>query len=598
MLGAGGFGVVFLVSERQTSELRALKTFREEFLADAAAREAFKKEALLWVNLGEHSFVLSARWVEEFSGRLFVMMDYVAPDAEGRVSLADYFLSRTPIAAQRAVEWAIQFCSGMEHATTHGIRCHRDIKPSNILIGKEGNIKIADFGLATVQHKLTDRERLAAELCEQAGIELIVERSKEKERLLVSRDNDGSFGFSIVETQGKLLSGTPGYIAPEVFRGAAPDLRSDVYAFGLVLWQMATGSIMPPFVEAGDNDVVRFMQKTYENQIAGKFPVVTHPLGTVIRKCLTPLPTDRYPTFGEMRRDLEVIFQNLTGRQITKAHDSSQTVSFWCNKGLSLVTLGQHKEAISCFDKALSIDPADAMSWCNKGATLVNLGQYESAISCLDKAIAIDPAHALAWSNKAGALVELGQSKDALACYDKALILEPRSTAAWNNKGRIFDSLGLHEEAIVCFNKVLNLDPKHSAALNNKARTLVQLDRHNESLACYDKAIAVEPTDALLWNNKGACFAAMGQPDDEIACYEKALEIDPRHAMAWFNKAGTEDMIGRTAAAIQLFQIRSIRTATICRARGLCPPQTQRITITVTRHRGTNAGWFRLSVRF
>ena len=124
---------------------------------------------MLWVNLEEHPFILSAKWVEEFSGRVFVMMDYVTPDAEGRVSLADHLVARTPIAVQSAVEWAMQFCIGMEHATTHGIRCHRDIKPSNILIGKEDNVKIADFGLAAVQHELTERERLAAELCEQAG---------------------------------------------------------------------------------------------------------------------------------------------------------------------------------------------------------------------------------------------------------------------------------------------------------------------------------------------------------------------------------------------------------------------------------------------
>src|SRR6266496_1566080 len=83
ILGMGGFGIVLCVSERGSNRLGALKTFRGEFLADDRAREAFKREALLWVNLEEHPYILSAKWVEEFSGRLFVMMDYVAPDAEG-----------------------------------------------------------------------------------------------------------------------------------------------------------------------------------------------------------------------------------------------------------------------------------------------------------------------------------------------------------------------------------------------------------------------------------------------------------------------------------------------------------------------------------
>ena len=90
-LGKGGFGVVYLVRfSRSTKGVYALKTFRDELLGDAAAREAFKKEALLWVNLEAHPFILAARWAEEVSGRLFVAMDYVAPDAHGRASLADY----------------------------------------------------------------------------------------------------------------------------------------------------------------------------------------------------------------------------------------------------------------------------------------------------------------------------------------------------------------------------------------------------------------------------------------------------------------------------------------------------------------------------
>jgi serine/threonine protein kinase len=148
-VGKGGFGIVYLAYIRQTEEVCALKTFRDELLADAAAREAFKKEALLWVNLEAHPFIVAARWVEEVSGRLFVQMDYMVPDAKGRVSLADY-LARAggPLDAGQALRWAVQFCLGMEHAQARGIKCHRDIKPANILITQDGTLKISDFGLA------------------------------------------------------------------------------------------------------------------------------------------------------------------------------------------------------------------------------------------------------------------------------------------------------------------------------------------------------------------------------------------------------------------------------------------------------------------
>src|ERR1035438_1958297 len=89
-LGKGGYGIVYLVYDHESEELVAFKTFRDELLANPKARSAFKKESLLWVNLEEHPHILAARWVFETSGRLFVIMDYIAPDTKGRVSLHEH----------------------------------------------------------------------------------------------------------------------------------------------------------------------------------------------------------------------------------------------------------------------------------------------------------------------------------------------------------------------------------------------------------------------------------------------------------------------------------------------------------------------------
>jgi len=169
-VGKGGFGLVYLVYNRGTKRVHALKTFRDELLADAGARDAFKREALLWVNLEEHPFILAARWVEEFSGRLFVVTDYIAPDAGGRVNLADHLAhARGPVETDRMLEWAIQFCLGMEHANAHGIKAHRDIKPANILITQDGMVKIADFGLAAAAEMVWRAKGAAGESLVMGG---------------------------------------------------------------------------------------------------------------------------------------------------------------------------------------------------------------------------------------------------------------------------------------------------------------------------------------------------------------------------------------------------------------------------------------------
>jgi serine/threonine protein kinase len=520
LLGMGGFGMVLCVSERGSDELCALKTFRDEFLPNASAREAFKREATLWINLEQHPFVLAARWIEIFSGRLFVMMDYVAPDAEGRVSLADHLHSGKPIAPECALEWAIQFCKGMEHAIAHGIRCHRDIKPSNVLIGKDGNAKIADFGLAAVQHKLSERERLAAELCEQAGIDLIVERSKEKERLFVSRGEDGAFGFSVVQQQGNVLSGTPGYIAPEVYRGGTPDVRSDVYTFGLVLWQMATGSAVPPFVEVSTDNIERFMQAAYRKQISEKLPALAHPLDKVIRRCLNPNPGGRYSNFEDLRTDVE----GIGGRERTKAPEK------------------------------LESRKASATSWSNRGASFCELGKLEEAIVCFDRALAIEPRYGHAWSNKGVVLYSLGRNDEALRCFENALNIDCRDTMAWCNAANVLSTLGRHEKAIECCDKALALDPHDPTTWNNQGNAHHALHRYEEAIACYEKAIATDRRDARAWSNKGGSLRALGRHLEAIEAYANALAINPHSASALYSKAESEYALNRWREAKASYQ--------------------------------------------
>ncbi len=518
-LGEGGFGVVYLVRHRQSGESFALKTFRDELLADPASRESFKKEALLWSNLQSHPSIVAARWVQEFHGRLFVMMDYLPADSAGRVSLGDH-LADGALDANVALKWGIQFCQGMEHAIAQGIRCHRDIKPANILIAQDGTLKIADFGLAAIQHKLTDRERLAAELCQEAGIQLIVERSKQRERLFVTRGKDGEFGFSMIRAEGKMMCGTPGYIAPEVYRGEDADTRTDIYSFGLVLWQMAAGSRQPPFLAPWCGDMETFLRTTYEQQIGNHLPAVDSPFSAIIDRCLRPKPSDRYSGFSELRRDLEVILERRTKRRVQTPQAEDQPANYWSNQGGSLCALGKYDEALACFDKALALEPRYANAWSNKGIALYYLGRNQEALQCFEKALNIDPSNAMAWGNAGNVLSTLGRHEDAIRCCDRALAIEPRDPTTWNNKGNAHHALGRYEEAI----------------------------------GCYDKAIAADHRDARGWYNKGGSLRALGRHSEAIQCYTKSLSINPQSASACYSKAESEYELKQWREAISSYR--------------------------------------------
>jgi tetratricopeptide (TPR) repeat protein len=534
-LGKGGFGVVYLAYDREIRGVCALKTFRDDLLADTAAREAFKKEALLWVNLEQHPFILAAKWVTKVSGRLFVMMDYVAPDARGRVSLADH-LARAggPLDAGQTLKWAVQFCLGMEHANARGIKCHRDIKPANILITQDGTLKITDFGLA-------------------AAAEVAWRGTGGQGGSLLTRGSEGSFGLSLMHTVGKARCGTPGYMAPEVYRGEAADIRSDIYSFGLVLWQMATGSPMPPFVVPYRGDLEGYLRQIYEQQIIGRVPGADGFLGPVIARCLRPEPAERFSSFGELCGALEPILERKTGKKLEVPQVGEKTAAFWINKGGSLAALGRRQEAMTCLDQALAIDPRQAMAWINKGASLAALGRHEQAMSCFEQALAIDPRDARAWYNKGNSLAALGRPEEAMSCFDQALAIDPRNARAWNNKGYSLAALGRHEEAMSCFDQALAIDPQEANAWNNKGNSLAALGRHEEAMSCFDQALAIDPRDATAWSNKGASLDALGRHEEAMSCFDQALAIDARDAKVWNNKGLALDALGRRDQAIACY---------------------------------------------
>jgi tetratricopeptide (TPR) repeat protein len=422
----------------------------------------------------------------------------------------------------------------MEHAQAHGINCHRDIKPANILITQDGTLKISDFGLAA-----------AAEVAWRVTGHL--------SGSLVTRGPESGFGLSLMQTGGKARCGTPGYMAPEVYRGEGADIRSDIYSFGLVLWQMAAGSPAPPFVAPYRGDLEGYLSQIYEQQMAGRVPPVDGFLGPVIKRCLRPRPAERYGSFGELRGALEPILERKTGEKLEVPQVGEKTAVFWNNKGISLATLGRREEAISCYDQALALDPRYATAWSNKGKALAELGRREEAISCYDQALALDPRHAAAWNNKGSALCNLGRREEAISCYDQALAIDPRDAAAWDNKGNALADLGRHAEAISCYDQALAVDPRDAVTLNNKGLALADAGRREEAISCHDQALAIDPRQATAWSNKGLALNALGRRDEAISCCDQALAIDPRLAQAWNNKGLALYLLGRHEDAISCY---------------------------------------------
>ena len=531
LIGKGGFGLVYLIYDFRAEEHYAFKTFLDSFLPNAEARQSFRKEALLWVKLNKHPFILHAHCVHNLSERLFVQMDYIEPDERGRVTLADHLnLSEGPLDIKLTLEWSIQFCHGMEHAAKQNMIAHRDIKPTNILINKENQVQIADFGLAA-----------AADAAFRLGSTKLPEETQ-------------GHSFNIFHNENQPICGTPGYMPPEIFEGKQATCRSDIYSFGLVLWQMAMGSSSPLFQPPKKcSSIWEYQSLVYQEQIKNKALRIKSPLQEIINKCLQVEPMNRFKDSSSMRDALESLRQNSINKIERIPFATERTADTLYREGTSLSALGYYNEALVCFDQALSIEPGYKGALINKGLVLNDLGRYEDALNCFNEVLKINPYEAKAWDNKGNSLVSLKQLEEAISCYDKALSIDPLDPITHNNKGYNLFLLENYGQAIECFNSSLAIDEKNIMSLYNKGRSLSKLGQDEEAVKCYDEALEIDPLALYVLFEKGYSLNNMGCFEEAIHCYEQILSIEPQSELAWNLKGCGLHSIDRTNESILCF---------------------------------------------
>jgi len=498
--GKSGFGIVYVCYSDRWKQMVAVKSFQDQYLyrgdkiADKVV-EDFYHEAETWMKLGWHLHIVNAVEITFLDYKPHILLEYVdGGDLKER-------LEHGPLGIHEALHFAIQFCDGMIYANSvdlgGGVRgiVHRDIKPSNIMLKKGVVVALTDFGLV----KALGRWRVEG-------------------------------------------AGTPEYMSPEQFETVDVDTRSDIYSFGVVLYEMLCGR--PPFYKITRDDKERWMFYKYHHQEVLPRPTrqinpsVPEKLELVVMKCLEKNPIDRYQNFEALRGELAEIYRSQFGENyhLTKEDREFQraiTAGELYNKGLSFAILGKPEEAIPFYDRALEINPKYAHAWVHKGLALESLRKFGESLKCFDKALEIDPRHAHAWAAKGYTLISLGRHEEAQKCFERALEINPREATSWWGKGRALASLGKDKEGIICYDRALELDPRYADAFVGKGLILISLGRHEEASKCFDKALEINPRDATAWAAKGKALVELGKHREAIECFERALQINPRDAETW-----------------------------------------------------------------
>jgi serine/threonine protein kinase/tetratricopeptide (TPR) repeat protein len=280
-LGAGGMGVVYKAVDMRLDRPVALKFLPDDMAQDAQALERFRREAQAASALN-HSGICTIYDIGEQDHRPFIAMEFI--DGE---TLRQYIHGQ-PLPIEQILDLGIQISDALDVAHTEGI-IHRDIKPSNVFVTKRGQAKVLDFGLA----KLVAKDLLA-----------------------LDPEDSSSKGSQEPLSVVGIISGTPAYMSPEQVRGDDLDRRTDIFALGLLLYEMATGS--QAFGGKTGGAIIEAILTRAPAPVRTVNPQIPVQLEEIISRCLDKDRNLRYPTAGGVRSDLQ---------QLKRVSESGSVVS-------------------------------------------------------------------------------------------------------------------------------------------------------------------------------------------------------------------------------------------------------------------------------
>ena len=515
VIGGGGMGMVYKAEDLKLGRSVAVKFLPEDLAGDMVALQRFEREAQTASALN-HPNICTIYQIEEHEGQPFIAMELLQGE-----NLRDRLSSskQKPLPLRELLEISAQICDGLQAAHDKGI-IHRDIKPANIFLCKSGTVKILDFGLAKL-----------------AGSELDLEKPEAvstTERATPSAEN-----LKKALTRTGTIAGTAGYMSPEQVRHEELDTRSDLFSFGLVVYEMACGQ------RAFTGQTLVEVQEAILYQPAAparaRHPILPRSLDLVLAKALKKDRDRRYQSAPAMKDDLKRITREVhPGKRWTRRALAAGVLLAVGALSVWRYEVYRHRITLAPTDTIVLAD-ADNQTGDPVFDDALNIAlRYEMAQTPYLNILGIDKAYATLAQLKLPSSTKITPDLALQICgrTNSKMVISQSIADAGNGyhlEMRALDcgsgvTLGKEQADIGGRNEVIHELGVTSVHLRAKlGEPSASLARFNQPL---EKALSAS-LEALQAGAEGTKLHLTGDLAGAVKLYQRAVELDPNLALTY-----------------------------------------------------------------